>query len=116
MSIAPNLTQKLCFMPCSDVIIAAGNCACHNSIINTTLSKTKPMRRRNLSGVFIFEKFEDEEKREPTCFEDCQESTQDKWLNTLEPEAVKNLAKHLAKTIRKIGDQFDITIKPLEDE
>ena len=35
------------------------------------------MRRRNLSGIYIFEKFEDEKKREPTCFEDCSEETQD---------------------------------------
>lgn len=67
------------------------------------------MKRRNLSGIYIFDKFEDEEKRQPTCFEDCQESTQDRWLDSLEPKALKNLAKQLGKTIRTIGDQFDLT-------
>ena len=66
------------------------------------------MRRRNLSGVYIFEKFTEEENREPTCFEDCTEATQDRWLEALEPEAVKNLAKMLAKKLRLIGDQFEI--------
>jgi hypothetical protein len=66
------------------------------------------MNRRNLSGIYIFHKFEDEERREPTCFEDCPEEKQDEWLNSLEVEALKNLSKQLGKTLRKIGDQFDI--------
>jgi len=67
------------------------------------------MKRRNLSGIFIFDKFEDEEKREPTCFEDCQEATQDKWLDSLDQEALKRLAKKLGATIREIGEQLDLT-------
>lgn len=64
--------------------------------------------RRNLTGIFIFDKFEDEEKRQPTCFEDCQESTQDEWLESLEREALVNLAKKLAETIKYIGDELDL--------
>jgi hypothetical protein len=67
------------------------------------------MRRRGLSGIYIFHKFEEEERREPTCFEDCPEEKQDEWLDSLDPEAVKNLAKQLAKTLREIGDVFDIS-------
>ena len=74
------------------------------------------VNRRNLSGVYIFHKFDNEEKREPTCFEDCPDSKQDEWLNSLDPEAVKNLAKHLAKTLREIGDHFDITTQENEHE
>lgn len=66
------------------------------------------IRRRNLSGIYIFERFEEEEKREPTVFEDCTEETQNKWLNSLDSEALKSLAKQLANTLRKIGDQFDL--------
>jgi hypothetical protein len=66
------------------------------------------MNRRNLSGIYIFHKFEDEERRQPTCFEDCPEEKQDEWLNSLDPEAVKHLAKQLGNTLRTIGDQFDI--------
>lgn len=64
--------------------------------------------RRNLSGIYIFEKFDSDEKRKPTCFEDCKEETQDEWLNDLESEAIKRLAKSLAKTLRDIGDKFDL--------
>jgi hypothetical protein len=62
------------------------------------------MTRRNLSGIFIFEQFEGEEKREPTCFEDCTEATQDKWLDTLDNESLKNLTKQLAGTLIGVAD------------
>jgi len=60
--------------------------------------------KRNLSGVFILE------EDEPTCFEDCSEKIQDEWLDSLEPEAVENLAKHLAKTLKEIGDFYNIEL------
>ena len=66
------------------------------------------MTRRNLSGIFIFEQFEGEEKREPTCFEDCTEATQDKWLDTLNTEALKNLTKQLAATLIGVADFANI--------
>ncbi len=69
----------------------------------------KTLKRRNLSGIYIFETFEGEEKRQPTCFEDCTEATQDKWLESLEVEALKNLAKQLAKTLIAISDYAGVT-------
>lgn len=69
---------------------------------------TEPTMRRNLSGIYIFDKLEGEEKEQPTCFEDCQEETQDKWLKELGRKALENLAKMLAKTIKDIGEQMDL--------
>ena len=66
------------------------------------------VNRRDLSGIYIFHKFDEDECREPTCFEDCPEEKQDEWLNSLDPEAVKRLTKQLAITIRVLGDKFDI--------
>lgn len=74
------------------------------------------VKRRSLSGLYIFHQFEDEERREPTCFEDCPEEKQDEWLNSLDPEAVKRVAKVMAGTLRKIGDMFDITTEKQEDD
>jgi len=73
--------------------------------MNKTGQDTK---RRNLSGIFLFEKFEDDKKAKPTCFEDCTEETQDKWLEELDPKAIINLAKQLGTALRKIGDQLDL--------
>ena len=69
---------------------------------------TEKINRRNISGIYIFHKFDNEDRREPTVFEDCPEERQDEWLASLEPEAVKNLAKQLGRTIRSLGDQLDL--------
>lgn len=75
------------------------------------------VNRRSLSGIYIFHKFDEDERREPTTFEDCPEEKQDEWLNSLDPEAVKALAKQLALVLRMIGDQFGIMQKnPPEDD
>lgn len=66
------------------------------------------MKRRNISGIYIFEQFEGEDKREPTCFEDCTEATQDRWLESLDKEALMNLAKMLAKSITELSDYAGI--------
>lgn len=69
------------------------------------------MTRRSISGIFIFDKFEGEEKRVPTCFEDCQESTKDAWLDTLSEPELKNLSKRLAEVLVEIGDAFSISVE-----
>jgi hypothetical protein len=58
--------------------------------------------KRNISGIFIFE------DKEPTCFEECREETQDKWLENLDKQMLINLSKKLAKKINDITNQFDI--------
>lgn len=72
--------------------------------------------RRNLSGVYIFDTLPGDVKRQPTCFEDCTEEKQQEWLDSLTPEALKNLSIQLGKTLRQIGDQFDIITGYEEDE
>ena len=72
-------------------------------------------KRRNISGIYIFEKFDTDESREPTCFEDCTEETQDRWLSSLEPEALRNLAKLLGKSIVEIAD-FSEVVKVVKAE
>lgn len=79
------------------------------------MEKTQP-KRRNLSGIYIFDTLEGEERRQPTCFEDCTEKKQDEWLAGLEPEALRRLAKQLAKSLRGIGDHFDIMSGTEEEE
>lgn len=37
-------------------------------------------KRRNISGIYIFNQFPDDEKRQPTCIEDCQQETRRAWL------------------------------------
>lgn len=37
-------------------------------------------KRRNISGIYIFDKFPTDEKRQPTCIEDCSQDTRRAWL------------------------------------
>lgn len=62
--------------------------------------------KRNLSGIYFRSKRGD--KWDNVCFEDLPEAEQDKILEEKQPEFIKGLAKQLAKSLRKIGDQFDI--------
>ena len=68
---------------------------------------TNPIRR-NLSGVYIFDVLPGDVRRQPTVFEDCTEEKQQEWLDSLTLEALKNLSIQLGKSLRTIGDQFDI--------
>jgi hypothetical protein len=87
--------------------------------LKLTWKKEKKMEnptRRNLSGIYIFDILPGDEKRKPTCFEDCTEEKQDEWLNSLSVEALHNLAKMLGKSLRNLGDQFDIMSGSENDE
>ena len=64
--------------------------------------------RRNLSGVFIFDKLEGEAKPIPTCIEDCTPETRLKWLEGLEKEALIRCVEHLCDTLNEMGETFNI--------
>lgn len=42
--------------------------------------QSQQCKRRNISGIYIFDKFPNEDKRQPTCIEDCQQETRRKWI------------------------------------
>ena len=66
-------------------------------------------KRRGLSGIFIVDQFPGEERRKPTCVEDCQKETRKKWLETLSREALINTIEYLCETLREVSHQFGIT-------
>ena len=65
-------------------------------------------KRRNLSGIYLLDQFPEEEKRQPTCIEDCQQETRTKFLESLEKESLIRTVEYLCETLRKISDQFGI--------
>ena len=67
-------------------------------------------KRRNLSGIYIFDKFTEEDSRKPTCIEDCQDDTRHKWLESLEKEVLIATIDSLCKTLRDISDKFGIIV------
>lgn len=42
--------------------------------------KAEQYRRRNISRIYIFDKYPTDERRQPTCIEDCQQATRRAWL------------------------------------
>jgi hypothetical protein len=57
-------------------------------------------KRRNISGIYIFDQFPDDEKRQPTCIEDCQQETRRAWLMK------RNDKVYAKQAIRMIYDAF----------
>lgn len=68
--------------------------------------ETTDMRRRNLSGIYIFDTLPHDQRRKPTCLEDCMVRTRLNWLwkqyGGSEPyngmEFLRNVAKKINET------------------
>lgn len=61
---------------------------------------------RNLDGIYFRIKRKD--KYENVCFSDLTEDEMDEILKDRDVKWLKSLAKMLGRTIREIGNQFDI--------
>ena len=62
------------------------------------------MKRRDLSGIYIFDIFPGEKNRQPTCIEDCQPETRRKLLMTKNKEWMRDCIKQLAQTFMETTD------------
>ena len=71
------------------------------------------MKRYNVSGIYIFDKFPGEDERHPTCIEDCQEETRLKWLHALDAEALKRTFGIIIEAIKYVND---IAFEGVEDK
>ena len=65
------------------------------------------MVKRNLDGVYFRVQTEDG-KWDNVCFSDLTELQQTEVMKNKDEVWLRSLCKILAKTIRNIGDQFDI--------
>lgn len=65
------------------------------------------MKRYNLSGIYIFDQFPGENRRAPTCIEDCSKDTRKKWISTLDNEALMDVIEHLCDVLHSIGEELD---------
>ena len=60
------------------------------------------LKRRNISGVYIFDTYPNEERRSPTCVEDCQQSTRRAWCMSKDKECLRNTIAILADAFRDL--------------
>lgn len=61
---------------------------------------------RNLDGIYF--RIKRNGKYESVCFSDLTEDEMNEILKDRDVKWLKSLAKMLGRTIREIGDQFDI--------
>ena len=73
------------------------------------------LKRRDLSGIYIFDTFPGESKRQPTCIEDCQPETRRKLLLTKSKEWLRDCIEQLAKTFKETTDYL-VSEKCVTDE
>lgn len=64
------------------------------------------MVNRNLDGCYF--RIRRGEKYENLCFSDLTSDEQEAVLKDSPPEFIVGLTLHLAETLRKIGDEFDL--------
>ena len=62
------------------------------------------LKRRDLSGIYIFDTFPGEQKRQPTCIEDCQQETRRKWCLAQTQDCLRETISMLAKTFKDMTD------------
>ena len=65
------------------------------------------MKRYGLSGIYIFNQFPDEEKKQPTCVEDCSYETRQEWFDTLDREALLRTLHHLCDTLHNFAENLE---------
>lgn len=70
--------------------------------------------KRNLSGIYFFDKDVDGRRGEPTCFEELSEERQREILCLATPEFRENLTLQLASVIRRLGDELNIVAADME--
>ena len=73
------------------------------------------LKRRDLSGIYIFDTFPGEKKRQPTCIEDCQPETRRKWCIAQTQDCLRDTIKHLAQTFKDTTDYL-VSEKCVNDE
>ena len=70
--------------------------------------------RRSLSGIFFISHDPDTGERGPICFEELSQAERDRVTVGQPVEWLKSLADQLAKTLKEVGDKFDIVKEDTE--
>lgn len=64
------------------------------------------MERIGLSGIYILDTLEGEDKRQPTCIEDCREETRQAWLKSLNRMALDNTLSIIFESYKRLAQML----------
>ena len=73
------------------------------------------LKRRDLSGIFIFDTLPGDEKRKPTCVEDCTPEKRREWCLTKDQDYLRQVVKAEADTFKDMCNYL-VDEKCLTDE
>lgn len=65
---------------------------------------SEQLKRRDISGIYIFDKFPTDKKRKPTCVEDCTHGKRMEWCMSKDEDYLRNVIEQLANTFRDLVD------------
>ena len=71
--------------------------------------------RRDISGIFIFDKFPTDKRRKPTCIEDCQQETRRQWCLSIDKDYLRSAIEMLAESFKELCEYLE-SEKCLTDE
>lgn len=71
------------------------------------MKEKKEFKRYGLSGIYIFDKFPEETKRQPTCIEDCQEKTRLEWLESQDFKCLVNTVNILCNVLHNFAESLE---------
>lgn len=70
---------------------------------------TPKLIRRGLSGIYIFDKFPEDDRQKPTCVEDCRPETRHEWC-------MKKNSEYLYDVLKLLSTTYDGMLNFLVDE
>ena len=62
------------------------------------------LKRRNISCIYIFDTFPSDDRRKPTCIEDCRPSVRRQWMMNRTKEYLRNVISELAASFKELAD------------
>ena len=60
------------------------------------------LKRRDISGIYIFDTLPGDEKRKPTCVEDCTQEKRREWCMSKDKDYLRNVIKIMADTFKDL--------------
>lgn len=75
-------------------------------------------KRRNITGINVLYKFEEESEPQLTSIEDTSEERMQEWVKSMDNSTLQTMTIYLLKVIRGLGDKFDVKVNlnKLKDE
>jgi hypothetical protein len=73
----------------------------------------RELKRRNLSGIWLFDKYPEDTEAMPTCLEDCRKETREAWLRQIDDGEYLD---HITSSLKETKERIDNLLTDQEKE